>query len=107
MTREQNVDLVGCSETINELRAEIERVSHSDAKVLITEMSFIRPNHRREKIHKFGHMHLDDFLERADRFKNELIVCGHFSTRYHPNEVRKLLEAKLPASLKSRVKLWV
>src|SRR5438552_8919359 len=29
------------------------------AKILITEMSFIRPNHRREKIHKFGHMHLD------------------------------------------------
>lgn len=78
-----------------------------EAKVLITEMSFIRPNHRREKIHKFGHMHLDDFLERADRFKNELIVCGHFSTRYHPQEVRRLLEAKLPAGLRERVKLWI
>ena len=63
-----------------------------EAKVLITEMSFIRPNHRREKIHKFGHMHLDDFLERADRFKNELIIAAHFSTRYHPNEVRRLLD---------------
>jgi ribonuclease Z len=78
-----------------------------DAKVLITELSFIRPNHRREKIHKFGHMHLDDFLERADRFKNELIICAHFSTRYHPQEVRKLLDAKLPDSLRSRVKLWI
>jgi ribonuclease Z len=77
------------------------------AKVLITELSFIRPNHRREKIHKFGHMHLDDLLERADRFKNELIVCAHFSTRYHPNEVRRLVEAKLPASLRDRVKLWL
>ena len=46
------------------------------AKVLITEMSFIRPNHRREKIHKFGHMHLDDFIERADRFQNELVICA-------------------------------
>src|SRR6266498_2330948 len=77
------------------------------AQVLITELSFIRPNHRREKIHKFGHMHLDDLLERADRFENELIVCGHFSTRYHPNEVRRLVEAKLPASLRDRVKLWL
>ena len=58
-----------------------------EAKILITELSFIRPNHRREKIHKFGHMHLDDLLERADRFKNELIICAHFSTRYHPQEV--------------------
>jgi ribonuclease Z len=78
-----------------------------EAKILITEMSFIRPNHRREKIHKFGHMHLDDFLERAERFKNELIICAHFSTRYHPNEVRRVVEAKLPPGLKERVKLWI
>src|SRR6267142_4982644 len=77
-----------------------------EAKILITELSFIRPNHRREKIHKFGHMHLDDFIERADRFKNELIICGHFSTRYHPQEVRKLVEAKLPPGLRERVKVW-
>jgi len=78
-----------------------------DAKVLITEMSFIREKHRREKIHKFGHMHLDDFVERADRFKNELIVAAHFSTRYHPNEVRRLLEARLPEQLKGRMLLWI
>ena len=78
-----------------------------DAKILITEMSFVRAAHRRDKIHKFGHMHLDDFVERADRFKNELIVAGHFSTRYHPNEVRKILDNKLPAELKAKLKVWV
>jgi ribonuclease Z len=78
-----------------------------DAKILITEMSFIRANHRREKIHKFGHMHLDDFLERAHRFKNELIICAHFSTRYHAQEVRRLVESKLPAILRDRVLLWI
>jgi ribonuclease Z len=77
------------------------------AKILITELSFIRPGHRREKIHKFGHMHLDDLLERADRFQNELIICAHFSTRYHPQEVRRYLDQKLPAGLKERVKLWL
>jgi ribonuclease Z len=77
------------------------------AKVLITEMSFIMPSHRKDKIHKFGHMHLDDFLERKERFKNELIVAGHFSTRYHPAEVRKLLNAKLPDGLKERLLVWV
>jgi ribonuclease Z len=77
------------------------------AKVLITEMSFIRPNHRREKIHKFGHMHLDDFIERADRFANEVIICAHLSTRYHPQEVRRLVEAKLPPALGDRIHLWL
>ncbi len=77
------------------------------ARVLITEMSFIREKHRREKIHKFGHMHLDDFLERADRFENELIICGHFSTRYHPDEVRSTLERRLPPRLRERMRIWV
>ena len=77
------------------------------AKVLITELSFIRASHRRDKIHKFGHMHLDDFLERADRFQNELIICAHLSTRYHPQEVRRVVEARLPPSLRERVKLWL
>jgi ribonuclease Z len=78
-----------------------------EAKILITELSFIRPNHRREKIHKFGHMHLDDFVERADRFRNELIICAHFSTRYHPQEVQRVVDAKLPPRLRERIKLWV
>jgi ribonuclease Z len=78
-----------------------------EAKILITELSFIRANHRREKIHKFGHMHLDDLVERADRFKNELIICAHFSTRYHPQEVRRILDNKLPPGLRERVKLWL
>ena len=78
-----------------------------DAKILITEMSFVRAKHRREKIHKFGHIHLDDILDRADRFKNELIICAHFSTRYHDREVREVVAAKLPAKLRERVRLWV
>lgn len=78
-----------------------------EAKILITELSFIMPSHRKEKIHKFGHMHLDDLLERADRLKNEIIICTHFSTRYHPDQVRRYLEKKLPDNLRDRVKVWI
>jgi ribonuclease Z len=78
-----------------------------EAKILITEMSFIRASHRRDKIHKFGHMHLDDFVERLERFRNELIVVAHFSTRYHPSEVRKILDQKLPSGLRERMKIWL
>jgi ribonuclease Z len=35
------------------------------ARILIAEMTFVAPAHRKEKIHKHGHMHLDDFVERA------------------------------------------
>ncbi|MFP6768164.1 MAG: metal-dependent hydrolase, partial [Planctomycetaceae bacterium] len=77
-----------------------------ESRVLITEMTFFRPEHRKEKIHKFGHTHLDDILERADRFQNELIILAHFSTRYHENQVRRAAEARLPESLYERVQLW-
>jgi ribonuclease Z len=77
------------------------------AKILITEMSFILPNHRKDKIHKFGHMHLDDFIVRADRFQNVAIIAAHFSTRYNPEQVRRYLEKKLPEGLKAKLKVWV
>lgn len=76
------------------------------SKILITEMTFFRPEHRREKIHKFGHTHLDDLLERADKFQNELIILGHFSTRYHDRQVQSAIDKRLPEHLRERVKLW-
>lgn len=78
-----------------------------EAQVLITELTFFRPEHRKEKIHKFGHTHLDDILERAERFKNELIIFTHFSTRYHDKSIQAAIEQRLPAGLRERVKLWM
>ncbi len=78
-----------------------------DAKILITEITFFRPEHRKEKIHKFGHIHLDDVLERADRFNNERLIFAHFSTRYHERQIRKFIEKRLPARLRERVELWL
>jgi ribonuclease Z len=78
-----------------------------DAKILICEMTFVAPSHRKEKIHKFGHMHLDDIVERRDRFKNELVIASHLSTRYHANSVRKLVDQALPDMLGGRLHLWL
>ncbi len=77
------------------------------ATILITELTFYRPEHRKEKIHKFGHTHLDDILERANRFENEAILLGHFSTRYHDRQIMKDVPKRLPESLRSRVHIWL
>ena len=77
-----------------------------ESQILITEMTFFRPEHRREKIHKFGHMHLDDLIERADRFQNQLVILAHFSTRSHDQQVVQAVEKRMPARLRERVKLW-
>lgn len=78
-----------------------------EAQVLIAEMTFVAPNHRKEKIHKHGHMHLDDWVERRERFQNQLLIAGHFSTRYHDKQVRYFVEKKLPDMLDGRLHLWL
>lgn len=78
-----------------------------EAKVLICEMTFASPKHRKEKIHKFGHMHLDDFIERRDRFKNELIIAAHASTRYHAATIERLVRQAFPDMLGERLVLWL
>ncbi len=76
-------------------------------KILITEMTFVAPDHRKEKIHKHGHMHLDDFVDRRKDFQNELIICGHFSVRYNEGQIRRWVEKALPDLLDGRLKLWI
>lgn len=78
-----------------------------EAKILICEMTFVTPEHRKERIHKFGHMHLDDILQRNDRFQNELIVAAHLSTRYHDRVVRRHVEKAFPTMLDGRLMLWL
>lgn len=77
------------------------------AKILITEMSFFRKDHRRDKIKKYGHTHLDDIVERADRFENEQIILSHLSTRTHHRPAEKAIQKRLPKELSERVHLWV
>jgi len=78
-----------------------------EAGVLILELTFLAPRHRKEKTHKFGHMHLDDLLERRDRFRNRLIIAAHFSTRYHSKQISRYVRKVVPDMLDGRLHLWI
>lgn len=78
-----------------------------DAKILICEMTFVAPDHRKDKIHKFGHMHLDDLVERREQFKNELIIATHLSTRYSRKSAEHYVAQRLPDMLEGRLHLWM
>jgi ribonuclease Z len=77
------------------------------AEVLILEMTFVSPRHRKERIHKFGHMHLDDIVERRDRFANEVVIASHFSSRYHTRQIENFVAKGLPDMLGGRLHLWL
>ncbi|UUO06657.1 MBL fold metallo-hydrolase [Blastopirellula sp. J2-11] len=78
-----------------------------EAETLIMEMTFLAPDHRREKIHKMGHIHLDDVVDRRDRFQNKTIIAGHFSVRYNDRQIKNYVEEKLPDMLDQRLHLWL
>jgi ribonuclease Z len=71
------------------------------ARVLLIECSFLRPDDV-DRARLYGHLHLRDFLDRADRFENEAVILTHFSQRYSAAEIREGLRA-LPAGLARRV----
>lgn len=77
------------------------------AEILIAEMTFVAPSHRKDKIHKHGHLHLDDIVQRQDRFQNERILFAHFSTRYHAKQIRGFVTKALPDLLGGRAHLWL
>ena len=78
-----------------------------ECKILITEMTFVAPDHRQELIHKNGHMHVDDFVNRKDEFKNELIIASHLSTRYSKKQAMHHVRKRLPEMLDGRLKIWI
>jgi ribonuclease Z len=77
------------------------------SQILILELTFVAPGERPALIHKFGHTHLDDVLERTERFENEVIIASHFSTRLHPEQIQRTIERRLPESLRNRLKIWL
>lgn len=78
-----------------------------EAHVLVMEITFVAPSHRKDKIHKFGHIHLDDVVERRAKFQNELIIASHFSTRYSAKRIRDVVGRVVPDMLDGRLQLWL
>ncbi len=73
-----------------------------EAKILITECTFLEPEHRgRASIGK--HLHLDDIIELLKASKAEAVVLTHLSRRTHMGTARKQIEEALPADQRGRV----
>ena len=77
------------------------------AEILILEMTFVAADHAADEIDKQGHIHLDEIVDRAGMFDNEVIIAGHFSTRYSSKQVHRMVEKKLPDLLGGRLNLWI
>jgi len=100
VTRREEIPLLAypgdCGVEIFEACPELYR-----ARVLLLECSFLAAEDK-ERAREYAHIHLDDVLERADRFENEAVVLTHFSQRYTPGEIREALR-RIPQPLAESV----
>lgn len=72
-------------------------------RVLILECTFLDERKTLASAHAGGHVHLDELLQRADDFQNEVIVLMHFSQLYAPAEVHEILRRRCPPELAKRL----
>lgn len=73
------------------------------ARVLVMECTFLDSRKTLEAARAGCHVHLDEVIERAERFENEHVVLMHVSQLYRPDEVAKILDARVPPALRSRI----
>lgn len=72
------------------------------ARILITEMTFLDNECTAADARQFGHIHLDEVIERKEVFEeNDHVVFTHFSARYSNAEIMAAME-KLPRELREK-----
>ena len=72
-------------------------------RVLIMECTFLDDRKSLEAARAGCHVHLDELVERAGAFANEHVVLMHFSQLYRPDEVARILDARVPPELRERI----
>lgn len=73
-----------------------------NAKILITECTFLEPGHRnRANVGK--HLHLEHIVELLKKTTAEAVVLTHLSRRTQMGNIRKEIDAAIPASERDRV----
>jgi ribonuclease Z len=74
-----------------------------ESRVLVLECTFLDDRKTIAEARAGCHIHLDELIERAHLFRNEMLVLMHFSQIYRPAEVREILARRLPDALRGRV----
>ena len=77
------------------------------ARRLVLECTFLDDDVSLEWARKSGHIHIQNIADHADAFENEAILLTHFSQRYAPQAIERLVRRRLPRSLSERIQVLV
>jgi ribonuclease Z len=77
----------------------------AQSECLVIEASFLDELVPVPQARQMGHIHLDELVARTELLGQPDIVLSHFSARYAADDVSRILERKLPDSLRARVRV--
>jgi ribonuclease Z len=77
----------------------------AQVQTLILEATFLDQRVSVADARSRGHIHLDELLACRALLTSPDIVLSHFSARYQPAEVERILTARLPEDLRARVRV--
>lgn len=77
-----------------------------EAEILIMEMTASGTGYTPDLIHQYEHTHLQDVLDRQNRFQNRWIVAAHFTCKQAFPELCRNVAAHFPDRLGGRLIVW-
>lgn len=78
----------------------------SDSKILMMECTYLDEKKSVEHAKTWGHLHLDELIERLDDIRAKRIVLIHLSSRYSMDEAHRILDRRIPKKHRDRVEIY-
>lgn len=101
---EERLELAYATDTLIDVLDE--NPSLYETQILVLECTFLDARKSVEEARRKCHVHLEEIVERAERFRNRHLVLMHFSQAYQPREVREILKSRLPAPLWEKTRVF-
>jgi len=76
------------------------------AKVLVHEVTSWDDRRGVEHTRKWGHTHVDEMIERAERFEGDALVLVHRSARHSKAQAEQIVAQRFPASVRDKVHVF-
>ena len=76
------------------------------ATVLVHEVTSWDDRRGVEETRQWGHTHVDEVIERAERFEGEALVLVHRSARHSKAQAERVVAQRFPASVRDRVHVF-
>lgn len=74
--------------------------------VLVHEVTGWDGRRGREQVREWGHTHVDEMIERAERFEGDALVLVHRSLRHTRKEAEQIVRERFPASVLDKVHVF-